>query len=110
MICFENIHIVCCHDQHFLQIYRQSNISGTNLNDISEIAKTHRKRSPITKRHFLGNRKIPQDFIRSLIGSMRRRCQAVIYARGGHTRYCHVNLNFSHVLLKLFEKLQYGFR
>ena len=30
---------------------------------------------------------IPQDFIRRLIDSMRRRCQAVINARGGHTRY-----------------------
>jgi len=30
---------------------------------------------------------IPQVFIRNLIGSMRRRCQAVINARGGHTRY-----------------------
>ena len=30
---------------------------------------------------------IPQAFIRNLIGSMRRRCQAVINARGGHTRY-----------------------
>ncbi|VDI25272.1 Hypothetical predicted protein [Mytilus galloprovincialis] len=28
---------------------------------------------------------IPQDFIRRLIDSMRRRCQAVINARGGHT-------------------------
>ena len=30
---------------------------------------------------------IPQAFIRNLIGSMRRRCQAVINTRGGHTRY-----------------------
>ena len=30
---------------------------------------------------------IPQAIIRNLIGSMRRRCQAVINARGGHTRY-----------------------
>jgi hypothetical protein len=30
---------------------------------------------------------IPLAFIRNLIGSMRRRCQAVINARGGHTRY-----------------------
>jgi transposase len=30
---------------------------------------------------------IPQTFIRNLIGSMRHRCQAVINARGGHTRY-----------------------
>ena len=30
---------------------------------------------------------IPQTFIRKLIGSMRRRCQAVIHARGGHTHY-----------------------
>jgi len=30
---------------------------------------------------------IPQAFIRNLIDSMRRRCQAVIDARGGHTRY-----------------------
>nr|KAG5687452.1 hypothetical protein BaRGS_030354 [Batillaria attramentaria] len=30
---------------------------------------------------------IPQQTIRSLICSMRRRCQAVISARGGHTRY-----------------------
>nr|KAG5706368.1 hypothetical protein BaRGS_033129 [Batillaria attramentaria] len=30
---------------------------------------------------------IPQQTIRNLICSMRRRCQAVIPARGGHTRY-----------------------
>jgi hypothetical protein len=30
---------------------------------------------------------IPQTFIRKLIGSMRRRYQAVIHARGGHTHY-----------------------
>jgi transposase len=30
---------------------------------------------------------IPQSFIKILIGSMRRRCQSVINARGGHTRY-----------------------
>nr|KAG5707095.1 hypothetical protein BaRGS_011806 [Batillaria attramentaria] len=30
---------------------------------------------------------IPQQTIRSLICSMRRRCQAVISARGGHRRY-----------------------
>jgi transposase len=31
--------------------------------------------------------KIPQDFIQRLIGSMRRRCESVVAARGGHTRY-----------------------
>jgi hypothetical protein len=30
---------------------------------------------------------IPQAFIQRLIGSMRRRCEAVVAARGGHTRY-----------------------
>ena len=30
---------------------------------------------------------IPIDFVRNLIRSMRRRCQAVINAKGGHTRY-----------------------
>jgi acyl carrier protein phosphodiesterase len=30
---------------------------------------------------------IPQTFIRKLIDSMRRRCQAVIHASGGHTHY-----------------------
>jgi hypothetical protein len=30
---------------------------------------------------------IPQSFIQRLIGSMRRRCEAVVAARGGHTRY-----------------------
>ena len=30
---------------------------------------------------------IPQAFIQQLIGSMRRRCEAVVAARGGHTRY-----------------------
>jgi hypothetical protein len=30
---------------------------------------------------------IPQAFIKWLIGSMRRRCEAVIAASGGHTRY-----------------------
>ena len=31
--------------------------------------------------------RIPQQRIRNLIGSMRRRCQAIIEMRGGHTRY-----------------------
>ena len=30
---------------------------------------------------------IPQAFIQRLIGSMRRRCEAVVAAIGGHTRY-----------------------
>jgi hypothetical protein len=30
---------------------------------------------------------IPQAFIQRLIGSMRRRCEAVVAARGGHRRY-----------------------
>jgi len=30
---------------------------------------------------------IPQAFIQRLIGSMRWRCEAVVAARGGHTRY-----------------------
>jgi hypothetical protein len=30
---------------------------------------------------------IPQAFIQGLIGSMRRKCEAVVAARGGHTRY-----------------------
>ena len=30
---------------------------------------------------------IPVDVIQNLIGSMGRRCQAVIDSRGGHTRY-----------------------
>lgn len=30
---------------------------------------------------------IPQDTLRTLVGSMRRRCEACIQARGGHTRY-----------------------
>jgi transposase len=30
---------------------------------------------------------IPQTFIQRLIGSMRRRCEAVVAARGDHTRY-----------------------
>ena len=30
---------------------------------------------------------IPPTFIHRLIGSMRRRCEAVVVARGGHTRY-----------------------
>jgi hypothetical protein len=30
---------------------------------------------------------IPQAFIQRLTGSMRRRCEAVVAARGGHTRY-----------------------
>ncbi|VDI11317.1 Hypothetical predicted protein [Mytilus galloprovincialis] len=36
---------------------------------------------------------IPQDFIRRLIDSMRRRCQAVINARGGHTRHRHKRID-----------------
>ena len=30
---------------------------------------------------------IPQDTIRRLVASMHRRCEAVIQAQGGHTRY-----------------------
>ena len=30
---------------------------------------------------------IPQSFIQRLIGSIRRRCEAVVALRGGHTRY-----------------------
>jgi hypothetical protein len=30
---------------------------------------------------------IPQTFIQLLIGSMRQRCEAVVVARSGHTRY-----------------------
>lgn len=30
---------------------------------------------------------IPQQFLRNLVNSMRRRCQACIHANGGHTRY-----------------------
>jgi hypothetical protein len=30
---------------------------------------------------------IPQAFIQRLIGFMRRRCETVVAARGGHTRY-----------------------
>jgi hypothetical protein len=30
---------------------------------------------------------IPQAFIQRLTGSMHRRCDAVVAARGGHTRY-----------------------
>jgi hypothetical protein len=30
---------------------------------------------------------IPQAFIQRLIGSMHRRCEAAVAARGGHTRY-----------------------
>ena len=30
---------------------------------------------------------IPQNFIQRLIGSMRRKCEAVVASRGGHTRY-----------------------
>jgi hypothetical protein len=31
--------------------------------------------------------KILQDYIQRLIGSMLRRCESVVAARGGHTRY-----------------------
>ena len=34
---------------------------------------------------------IPQDFVRRLVHSMRRRCVACIATRGGHTRYGCVN-------------------
>jgi hypothetical protein len=30
---------------------------------------------------------IPEAFIQRLIGYMRHRCEAVVAARGGHTRY-----------------------
>ena len=30
---------------------------------------------------------IPEAFIKRLIGSIRRGCEAVVAARGGHTRY-----------------------
>ena len=36
---------------------------------------------------------IPQAFIQRLIGSMRRRCEAVVVARGGHTLLNSANLH-----------------
>ena len=43
---------------------------------------------------------IPQAFIQLLISSMRRRCEAVVTARGCHTHHClmwyaHMNLNYT---------------
>ena len=38
--------------------------------------------------------RIPQDSIRGLISSMRRRCQSVINANGNHTRYWKDTLSF----------------
>ena len=34
---------------------------------------------------------IPQYIIRCYVQSMHRRCQAVIQAQGGHTRYCNMH-------------------
>jgi hypothetical protein len=39
---------------------------------------------------------IPQVFIQRLICSMRRRCEAVVAARGGHTRYCTPETSILH--------------
>jgi hypothetical protein len=49
--------------------------------------KIHRKhyRSCVTHVHKWNN--IPHAFIQRSIGSMRRRCEVVVAARGGHTRY-----------------------
>ena len=52
----------------------------------------HRKNPPETLQElrdalvYEGNN-IPQACIQRLIDSMRRRCDAVVVARGGHTRY-----------------------
>ena len=46
----------------------------------------HRQNPPETlQKHEENN--IPEAFIQRLIGSMRRRFEAVAAARGGHTRY-----------------------
>ncbi len=37
---------------------------------------------------------IPLAEVNKLIASMRRRCVAVVAARGGHTTYCDVIVNF----------------
>ncbi|VDI34416.1 Hypothetical predicted protein [Mytilus galloprovincialis] len=62
------------------------NIFGTNLDEVSEMANIQQKHSPSSEQHFSGNGQHLQDFIRRLVDSMRRRSQAVINARGGHTR------------------------
>ena len=39
---------------------------------------------------------ILQAFIQRLIGSMRRRCEAVVATRGGHTRYSYLQTSILH--------------
>ena len=39
---------------------------------------------------------IQQDFIQRLIGSMRRRCEAIVAARGGHTHHLILQTSILH--------------
>jgi hypothetical protein len=56
-----------------------------NLVDVFATIKIYRKHYRSSVTHLWNN--IPQAFIQRLIGSMRRSCEAVVAARGDHTRY-----------------------
>ena len=71
--------------RHYHRICHQLNIYGMNLVDVFATIKIYRKHYRSSVTHLWNN--IPQAFIQRLIGSMRRRCEAVVAARGGHTRY-----------------------
>ena len=73
--------------RHYHRIGHQLNIYGINSVEVFATVKIHRKhyRSCVTHVHKWNN--IPHAFIQRSIGSMRRRCEVVVAARGGDTRY-----------------------
>jgi hypothetical protein len=42
---------------------------------------------------------VPEDFLRDLVESMQARCQAVINAEGGHTKYHLLFILYIYILL-----------
>ena len=71
--------------RHYQRICHQLNVYGMNSVDVFATVKIHRKHYSSCVTHEWNN--IPKAFIQQLIGSMRRRCEAVVTTRGGHTCY-----------------------
>jgi hypothetical protein len=73
------------HGRHYHRICHQLNIYGINSVDVFTTVQIHRKhyRGCVTRLCTRGT-----TFHKPLSnGSMRRRCEAIVAARGGHTRY-----------------------
>ena len=71
--------------RYYHRICHQLNIYGMNLPPSKSTGSTTVAGWRNCTRFNWNN--IQQDFIQRLIGYMRRRCEAVVAARGGHTRY-----------------------